>query len=47
MYTEARELSPVLVDGYFYPSKGFQSSGPTGVPVLAYQQQQYVRLTSS
>ncbi len=44
VYTEARELSPVLVDGYFSPSAGFQVSGPTGVPVLAYQQQSYVVL---
>ena len=47
VYTESRELSPVLVDGYFSPSGGFTASGPTGVPVQSLQQQQYVRLTSS
>ena len=48
VYTESRELSPVLVDGYLYPSSGLQVSGVgTGVPLQSLQQQQYARLTSS
>ena len=46
VHMEGRELSPVLVDGYFYPSSSFTSSGPTGAPLLALQQQSYDPLSS-
>ena len=45
VYTQARELSPVLVDNPVYLSSSHNTSGPTtGVPLLALQQQSYTLL---
>ena len=45
VYTEARLLQPVLVDGLFTPDGGFTVSGPTGTPVISVQQQSYKPFT--
>ena len=44
VYTDARELSPVLVDGTVYPSNSEYTSGPVGTPLQALQQQRVTAL---
>ena len=46
IHLESRELIPILVDGVFSPSKGFNVSGPTGTPLQALQQQSYTQGTA-